>query len=128
MNCLDCGVSIDTNHKRCEPCRKAIKRAKNKRDAQREREKRHERGLKHTNDKGGHAVRVNAQCMRCKSDIEAAANRRDTTLCQSCRDDANRDKSSALWRKRHPKPIMMSGATCSICQSPFVRGLCECRE
>lgn len=125
MNCKDCNATISNNRQRCETCAKRHKVATNSR---RQREKRHERGLVTKHMRGGKSPMVKANCMRCKADILAAENRRNSTLCQSCRDDSNREKSIALWRKRHPKPIMMSGATCSICNRPFVRGLCECQE
>jgi hypothetical protein len=128
MNCLDCGVIIDTNHKRCEPCRDAIKRAKNKVDAQRQRARRHARGLVTTHAKGGKENRVNAKCMRCGGDVVAAANRLKSTLCQACRDKSNSLKAAVLWRKHHPAPIKLSGATCVMCGSGFVNGLCECKE
>ena len=128
MNCLDCGVIIDTNHKRCETCRDSIKRDKNHADAQRAKERRHERGLVTKHMKGGKEPRVNAQCMRCGGDVVAAANRLKTTLCQSCRYSANTRKAAVLWRKHHPAPIKLSGAVCGMCWHGFVNGLCECKE
>ena len=128
MNCQDCGALIDTNHKRCETCRSEIKRAKNKADGQRAKERRHERGLITKHMKGGKEPRVNAKCMRCGSDVVAAANRLKTTLCQACRDKSNTLKAAVLWRKHHPAPIKLSGSTCGMCGHGFVNGLCECKE
>ena len=126
MICQDCNTEIDNTRKRCQPC---AKRHKHEYNVKRQRDKRHERGLKTSHAKGGKEELVDAECMRCNSHIKAAKNRKDSTLCIPCRTVSNRVKSLGQYHKRNPKPQTVSlGDVCGICRRPFVRGLCECKE